>query len=221
MFTLEAAMLEGDATCEREFKMLIKMLVRSAQREAKSLGESVGDAFLERILFLSWQDSYSRMAFIVEDVYPLLKNSQEWFAVLGFNWTACDNISAFTPDIKKHISTYLRGKKTCLIPTMMTPAEIRRVASLPDEMDIYRGCYTVNQDGLSWSLDAAQARRFPFYNRYRMPGQPLLVHARVRREDIVALKDDRGESEIITHKARGVEVLNLEEPADVALASGT
>ena len=51
--------------------------------------------------------------------------------------------------------------------------------------------------GASWSLCKETAERFPFLNRYRVPS-PLIVTATVRKNEIIALKRDRGEDEIIT-----------------------
>jgi hypothetical protein len=64
---------------------------------------------------------------------------------------------------------------------------------------VYHGCGVHNVDGVCWSLDRAVAERFPTLNRYRVD-EPLLVTAQVDRNDVLAVKLNRYEMEIITFR---------------------
>jgi hypothetical protein len=86
---------------------------------------------------------------------------------------------------------------------MMTYEERDQLEALPDVVTIYRGCYQNNKHGLSWSLSKEIAEKFPLLNRYWRPTeQPYLVTAKVNKDDIIALKNDRGESEVITYRPK-------------------
>lgn len=52
---------------------------------------------------------------------------------------------------------------------------------------------------MSWSLSREVASKFPFYNRYRC-SEPLLITGRVQKSDIIALKLDREEQEVIAYE---------------------
>jgi len=114
-----------------------------------------------------------------------------WLRVLGENWTTCDNISEHLVDL------FLQLEGLSGVPQMMTRAERRRFASLPGVVVIYCGCGEANINGACWSVSKETAERFPFLNRYRT-AVPLLVTATVEKQDILALKHDRSEDEIIT-----------------------
>lgn len=138
------------------------------------------------------ESSYSRLpvlleigAYIDRDVYITL---------LGNWWSSCDNISEHTDEIWNDIFDYGVADAR---PLMMDETEQQAFEQLPDVVTVYRGCYADNKWGMSWSLDKEVAERFPFLNRYRSSGRPLLVKARIQKQDIVALKLDRNESEVI------------------------
>ncbi|MBW3168178.1 Arm DNA-binding domain-containing protein [Qipengyuania flava] len=97
-----------------------------------------------------------------------------------------------------------RDKKEVVSPTfreaaslLMNEAETAALADLPEKFTIWRGCYQLNQRGLSWSLDRDLASRFPTLHRYRQDGQPLLIEAVLQREEVIALKLDRSEAEVV------------------------
>jgi hypothetical protein len=95
-------------------------------------------------------------------------------------------------------------------PLLMTAEERAHLAGMPDEFEVFRGCYArVNTGGCSWSLDEATAEKFPLLHRYRIPNrQPVLLKATARRDDC-ALKLGRGEDEVITLTPRRVKKLRV------------
>lgn len=80
---------------------------------------------------------------------------------------------------------------------MMTDDEANRLDGLPDTVTIWRGCqYGVNEDGLSYTLDANRAHWFA--TRYaRDDDQPVVIEATVPRNRIIALCTRRSEEEVI------------------------
>jgi len=81
---------------------------------------------------------------------------------------------------------------------MMTLEELAAYDALPESFLIHRGCYVTNKWGLSWSQSREIAEEFPTLGRYRQPGQALLVTARVKKSEVIAIKLDRDENEIVT-----------------------
>lgn len=92
---------------------------------------------------------------------------------------------------------------------LMDDAELQAFEALPDEVQLLRGCYALNKWGLSWTLDRATACRFPFLNRYWQEGQALLVTARAKKSDLIALKQDRDELEIIAWRPKHIKTIHL------------
>lgn len=120
----------------------------------------------------------------------------EWFRALGREWTVCDAITQFGYELYEMI-----GEAFGMWPLLMTDEEQATLAGLPEEMTIYRGCGSQNADGICWSLDRSVAEKFPRLNRYEVP-DPILITATVQRDDIVALKLERQEAEVITFWAK-------------------
>jgi hypothetical protein len=95
----------------------------------------------------------------------------------------------------------------------MTAKERKLLSRFPEVVTIWRGCYEANGRGMSWSLDADVAARFPTLNRYRQEGQPLLIEGLVARDRIVFLKQDRDEQEVVVdpYEVSFVDVQELEQ----------
>jgi len=136
-------------------------------------------------------DSYSRMGVVLES--RELMSDLAWFAQLGDTWSACDNIAS----CRDELSTILREATRPQLDAMMTPEERDALATMPEAIEVWRGCYKVNQNGLSWTTRRETAELFPLLNRYKRFGDtPLLLSGVVGRSRAV-FKMDRGESGII------------------------
>ncbi len=124
-------------------------------------------------------------------------NHETWLNLFGKGWSGCDGL-------RHHLSTLRRvlGVAGPLTP-MMDAEEQTAFAALPDRLTAYRGCSERSPRGVSWSLNPDVARRFVKLARYRV-SDPVLVTATVRKKDVLAIKLDRQEEEIITFKARPV-----------------
>jgi hypothetical protein len=88
---------------------------------------------------------------------------------------------------------------------MMTLDEQAAYMALPERVTIYRGCSARRLTGASWSLDPDVARGFPTLSGYCV-SDPVLITARVHKDNILALKLDRQEQEVITFKIRRTRV---------------
>jgi hypothetical protein len=156
----------------------------------------------------AYANSYSRLRTII-DMFGEMESYDEWLAVLGDNWTCCDNVSLY-------LSLLRMALPRCgPVRPMMCASEQAAWDALPDKVTIYRG-QRRRQLGASWSLDEVIAERFPFLSRYRYGGAPVLITAEVRKRDILAIKLDREEAEAIV--LRGRRILSR-EPIEV-LADG-
>jgi len=139
--------------------------------------------------------SYELMGAILELARNYWGPSKLWLRILGENWSGCDNIFAY-----QHILKSLLPEQGPVVE-MMTSEELAAYEALSDTITIYRGCGKKNKKGASWSLDQNVATKFPFLNTYQVP-DPILVTATVDKYQILALKLDRNESEIITFAAK-------------------
>lgn len=155
----------------------------------------------QRMLMLC--DSYSRLPALL-DLAPLIERS-DFLKLLGEEWSGFDNIGTHV----YQILPLLKGAKA--IPEMMNNRELSVLRRLPDVFKIYRGCYQDNMCGLSWSMSAEVAAKFTTLNRYKQYGTPILVVAEVRREDVLAIKLDRGEREVVTWNPKIIAVSKIAE----------
>ncbi|WP_243373606.1 hypothetical protein [Geotalea sp. SG265] len=139
-------------------------------------------------------NSYTRMGVILNMVKQI-GPGELWLRILGENWTGCDNIFDYQA-ILKHLLP-----KSGPVTEMMTAEELAVYELLPETVTIYRGCGKKNRKGASWSLIKDVAAKFPFLKRYVVPC-PMLITATVQKCQIMAVKLDRNESEIITFSPR-------------------
>ena len=143
---------------------------------------------------MTWANSYSRMPNLIDAIPDRTQPAdfwKLWFSTLGYEWSCCDNIGASV----KTLVRVFKAKRD-FWKYMMTPEAAATLAGLPDPVVAYRGCGPSNKFGLSWSLSAEVASRFPFLDRYRQTA-PRLITARIPRDRIVAVILDRGERELI------------------------
>lgn len=156
-------------------------------------------------------DSYTRLPALIDLFWRM--DYQEWLTVIGEAWGVCDTIG-------EHLSA-LRRMLPLVGPVraMMDAKEQAAWDALPPRPVVYRGQRRPSL-GISWSLDRALAARFPFFARYDDGGDPILVTAEVQKHNILALKMDRAESEVIV--LRGRRILSREplQPPESEPANG-
>jgi hypothetical protein len=94
----------------------------------------------------------------------------------------------------------------------MSDHECHAWKELPDVVTAYRGCYTINRRGVSFSLSRSIAEGFPFLRRYRIQGDtPLLLEVRARRSDVL-LKLERTEQEVVVLYRSSVRTVRFNVP---------
>lgn len=139
-----------------------------------------------------WHDSYERLPEILALRRHMVNG--DWWRLLGHYWSLCDNTGSFTSELRSHLFSATPQD----LHATMRPHERRVLRNLPETLTVYRGCYAINKNGLSWSLSEKVARSFPSLQRYSRPGEDaFLIVGKVPR-DRAFLKLDRGEREIVS-----------------------
>lgn len=110
--------------------------------------------------------------------------------LLGQEWSGCDCYP-------KEMRSVLNGLP-CPASNAMTKEERDYLAALPGHIRVWRGCYDHNRNGFSWSENRGVAERFLTLDRYKHDGKtPLLMQGMVNTADILFVKLDRKELEIV------------------------
>lgn len=145
----------------------------------------------ERLVFY---DSYELMGAVL-NLAKQIGPGEIWLRILGEHWSGSDNIFAYRNILKNLLP------KSGPVQEMMTDREMAAYEALPEVVTIYRGCGEQNMKGASWSLDRDVAAKFPFLNRYKV-SNPMLITSQIAKSQILAVKLDRQESEVITFDAK-------------------
>lgn len=138
-----------------------------------------------------WANSYTRMKTILELRRHM--SAPDWWQLLGSNWDICDNIASH----KYRLRSLLLNANPTNLRAMMRSHERRALAAMPDEITVYRGCYEVNRDGLSWSLSPEVAAGFVKLNRYSRENEIALLLTGIASKAHAVLKLERKEREVI------------------------
>jgi hypothetical protein len=94
---------------------------------------------------------------------------------------------------------------------MMTDEEEAALAALTDVVPIYRGAtLDLNEEGLSWTLEHERAEWFA--RCFAEPGEQVVIHATVLRDNIVAHFTSRSEAEILA-LPDDITVVKYEDPS--------
>lgn len=140
------------------------------------------------------QSSYSRMGALLA-----ARKNMQWqvfYKALGLIWTISDDIARHRFVLYRVFANASRYQ----LNLMMDTKEKRVLEKMPEIIKIYRGCYSHNLNGLSWSIDREIAAQFTLQNRYHYPEKErLLREANIRREHAVLMLG-RNEQEIIATK---------------------
>lgn len=152
---------------------------------------------------LKFANSYTRLPILIDLAREL--PGDEWFRLLGREWQSCDNIGQHISRLRR--VPHFHDGRQYPVREMMTPKERKTLDAMPNTITVYRGCARGNIRGWSWSLDRTVAAGFPFLNRYKL-AEPLLVTGIIHKRDVLALKMERKEQEIIA--PRGVKIFECE-----------
>ncbi len=164
-------------------------------------------------------NSYDRLPTLIAMAYDT-EYVWDWLTLLGDAWSRCDNISIHMETLINETPFQdLLSDPLTWRDAMMDAEERAALALLPEVVTIYRGCYANNKDGLSWSLDRDVAEQLPLKHRYTQDGQPLLIRATIARDDILALKLDRSEREVIAWQPKVRAISHIRAPKSLRSAS--
>jgi len=172
-------------------------------REARKRIQSRGDNFslMNNVLrYCPWLLPYSLG-------YKILRYD-DWLRLLGENWMRCRVVTPYAPTLR-----CVLGLKGPLRP-MMDISENAIYDALPKVVTVYRGCYANIPTGACWTLNEQLANWFAFWDRSRVETEvPVVVRARVRKSQILAIKHYRHRLEVITFSARIMSVKTADEAA--------
>jgi len=121
---------------------------------------------------------------------------QEYWPLVGSVWTDTENMG----EQHKVARRLLLAREPTHRYLMMREEDRAAFALLPDPVLAWRGCRTVDDHWMSWTLDAERARWFA--TRFKQPG--FLLHAELPREAVLAYFDARGEQEVVVATRRHV-----------------
>lgn len=136
-------------------------------------------------------------------------SDKEYWPLLREVWTS---VEVTQPDKK----TWLRlfNSKRGFRELLMTPAEHKALAALPDEIEIWRGFgHAAGARGISWTLDRNRAEFFAkyacgprraFLSRKELGKVPLVANATCRKSNVLAHFLEREEAEIVVDPANVV-----------------
>lgn len=120
---------------------------------------------------------------------------QDYWEIAGWLWQDTENQWQNLSEWQEVLTS-----DRALSQFFMTPDERAYFQSLPDEFEIYRGCFEgINEDGLSWTFNKGIAEMFCGHKHFKRNDdwQPLILSQTVRTKDIFAIKLGRKESEVI------------------------
>lgn len=157
-------------------------------------------------------NSYTRIPILIDLWHDAEVTDPEWLILLGEEWSVCDNITEHLDDLLDTPLGEALSNPGPVRHLMMTDEERAAYDALPDEVTMWRGCYRINRGGLSWTTDKARAMRFPGLHRYRGEGHPLLIKATIAKADVLAVKLDRQEAEVIAPRPKHVATTVIRVP---------
>lgn len=105
-------------------------------------------------------------------------SAAEFYQLLGEQWSSANRLWSAADGLRFHF----RNAHMRTVAQVMTPAERKFLASLPEEFPVYRGCHHRNALGLAWSLDRNIASWFPRARQFQQEAPAILVEAVVRRD---------------------------------------
>lgn len=121
-------------------------------------------------------------------------------------WTDSENIWQSLESISDLIQQI---KHPGLRPYLMEADDLAHFQTLPESIQVYRGCLARNKSGLSWTQDRDKAQWFA-KRLTRSSDQPLLLTGDVSKDDVLFYTNARNEAEIIACDLRAVTSIKQE-----------
>ncbi|MBO1518244.1 hypothetical protein [Oceanisphaera pacifica] len=155
---------------------------------------------------MRFTNSYNRME-AIKELYNHTPSSM-WFELLGENWSLCDNIYEHITPLSIRLSLASRED----LDRMMNTDELAIFRGLSAGMKVYRGGYSDNIQGLSWTLDKRIAENFTLLNRYSRSdaGPRLLAEAVIIDTKSMVYIAGRDEQEVIAPNPTAIRIVNID-----------
>jgi hypothetical protein len=150
-----------------------------------------------------WTGSHDRLTTVMEFEDALAPS--DWLRLLGDFWTSSENVRKHRLRLRRIMGTVGPLRE------LMSQEENELYDARPEKITCYRGSDRSVLVGASWSLNKDVASRFPFMQRYYAEN-PVLITAWVRKSNVLAVKLERKEEEIITFSAHRVAVETITPP---------
>lgn len=143
-----------------------------------------------------------------------LMGDAEYWETLGNIWTDSENIWQNLEEWQEALTS----ERPCRT-AIMSPEDQAVLEALPDTIHVYRGARTgFNEDGLSWTLSRDRAQWFALRGVREDDDEPVVIHGRVQKEDVVGYFSGRNEAEIVVADPEDVTVICYvevgEEPSE-------
>lgn len=143
------------------------------------------------------QGDFFRAVMLYEKPYRIwylnnIKNkipANVYWEVLGSVYTGSENVWQ-----NKRELTQMFGDKRPGRENIMDEDERGEFGKIADIITIYRGCSSVNQNGMSWTLSKEKARWFALRFKDK---NPMIITGQAHKKDIIAYFSRRDEQEIV------------------------
>lgn len=196
----------------REFSMAdyLRQIAREKRMLAAIKKSGKKWSFQDAEYFLSrYFGSFSRLPELIEIRRKM--TVPDWWMLLGREWPGFDSMFEHKDLLRQMLRLATRSN----LKAMMGADEHSEHVRLPEILTVYRGGYSCNADGLSWSLSRSIAVKFAKFSRYQRSGDvPLLMVGTTKKAGTVLLLD-RNDQTIIAPDAIEVGRYNAETGAEI------
>ena len=118
-------------------------------------------------------------------------SDRKYWELLGNLYTDAENLCEIQSQIRKLFKSKRNEREY-----IMDEKERKKFASLPNVLNVYRGCSSMNMEGFSWTLDKKKAEWFA--NRIAEDEiDTLVIKGKCNKSDVTALFLGRKEKEIV------------------------
>jgi hypothetical protein len=174
-------------------------------KQRRALMRLEGDDYASAAIAYLFRISSEKRA---AEMLPLVSNAvPETFLKIFFAvWPYCDRVSA--ADNASLLCLLAKASSQVSQVAYLSDANRAFLQTLPTNITVFRGCSKCRVDGLSWTTDKEVAKGFARGHRAIVVVDPVLVTAKVRKDDVLAVFTDRAEFELICVPAQ---ILRIED----------
>lgn len=140
-------------------------------------------------------ESQDRACVLFEWMGKAVFNDELLWTVFHLGWPSCDGVDG---ELLDEMGTMLMSAPSCGTEYLQGNAKAF-YESLPDEVEIYRGCSPDRRKGWSWTTQESVARGFASGHRLIDVRNGTVYRAIVRKNEILTVFADREEFEIFIH----------------------